>query len=103
MPLSQRAFEDPYRPLLPDTGNIYFSHGDFHFGNIMVSQHPGKPVVVTGVIDWEEAGWYPSYWEFCKMATVMSEEEVFKPEYMDTVILDRSKHKMAWGAVAEYW
>lgn len=101
--MSQRTFEDPYRPFLPGTGNISFSHGDFHFGNIMVSQCPGKPVVVTGVVDWEEAGWYPSYWEFCKMTMVMGEEEVSKPEYMDMVIPDWSEHEMAGRAVAEYW
>lgn len=57
--MSAREFEDPYRPFLTDTGNIYFSHGDFHFGNIIVSQSSGEPVVVTGVIDWER-GWLVS-------------------------------------------
>lgn len=102
--MSERKFEDPYRTLLPDTGNIYFSHGDFHFGNIMVSQSPGEPVVVTGVIDWEEAGWYPPYWEHCKMELVMGEEEVFtKPEYINMIFSDTSQHEMASEAVGEYW
>jgi aminoglycoside phosphotransferase len=38
---------------------IVFSHGDFYMHNILV--HDGH---VSGLIDWETAGWYPEYWEF---------------------------------------
>ncbi|KAL7917162.1 phosphotransferase enzyme family protein [Trichoderma austrokoningii] len=37
-----------YRDLISDTGRVYFTHGDLTLGNIM-------------------AGWYPEYWEYCKM------------------------------------
>ncbi|KAK4234360.1 aminoglycoside phosphotransferase [Achaetomium macrosporum] len=38
---------------------IVFSHGEFYIHNILV--HEGH---VSGLIDWETAGWYPEYWEF---------------------------------------
>ncbi len=40
---------------------IVFSHGDLHQGNVMVKD--GK---ITGLIDWELAGWYPEYWDYVK-------------------------------------
>ncbi|KAF4983413.1 hypothetical protein FZEAL_1142 [Fusarium zealandicum] len=57
---------DMYRGMLPDHGNIYFTHGDLTLGNIMVSGSPGS-YAITGIIDWEQAGWYPEYWEYCKL------------------------------------
>lgn len=41
---------------------IRFSHGDLGMHNIMVEG--GR---ITGIIDWEFAGWYPEYWEYVKM------------------------------------
>ena len=37
---------------------IVFTHGDLSSFNIMV-----KGDKVTGIIDWETAGWFPAYWE----------------------------------------
>lgn len=56
----------PYRDLLPDTGNIYFTHGGLTLGNIIISGTPGSQRIV-GILDWEQAGWYPEYWEYCKL------------------------------------
>ncbi|KAF2207313.1 hypothetical protein CERZMDRAFT_115307 [Cercospora zeae-maydis SCOH1-5] len=36
-----------------------FTHGDLNPANILVSQ--GR---ISGIIDWEFAGWYPHYWEY---------------------------------------
>ena len=38
---------------------LCFTHGDLSSFNILVR---GDKVV--GIIDWETAGWYPSYWEY---------------------------------------
>ena len=38
---------------------IVFTHGDLSSLNILVH---GDDIV--GIIDWETAGWYPSYWEY---------------------------------------
>lgn len=41
------------------TWPICFTHGDLHGCNIVVR---GDKVV--GIVDWDTAGWYPSYWEY---------------------------------------
>lgn len=38
---------------------IVFTHGDVKHHNILF--HKGH---ISGLIDWESAGWYPEYWEF---------------------------------------
>lgn len=41
-----------------------FTHGDLQQKNIMVSEDTDRLCVV--IIDWETAGWYPSYWEYAR-------------------------------------
>ncbi|KAF5241193.1 hypothetical protein FANTH_9189 [Fusarium anthophilum] len=55
---------DPYRKMLPDNAQVIFTHADLHPSNIMVSQD--SPSTIVALIDWEQSGWYPDYWEFCK-------------------------------------
>ncbi|KAF5325356.1 hypothetical protein D9619_009618 [Psilocybe cf. subviscida] len=50
-----------------------FSHCDLHLRNILaerkITYERGQPVskiVVTGIIDWECAGWFPIYWDHAK-------------------------------------
>ncbi|EIW56387.1 uncharacterized protein TRAVEDRAFT_49213 [Trametes versicolor FP-101664 SS1] len=38
---------------------IVFTHADLHACNVLV--HEGR---LSGIIDWEHAGWYPEYWEY---------------------------------------
>ncbi|OAX78156.1 hypothetical protein ACJ72_07538 [Emergomyces africanus] len=47
-----------------------FTHGDVRRENIMVKRDPYKnnAYVVTGIIDWEDSGFYPEYYE-CTMLT----------------------------------
>jgi aminoglycoside phosphotransferase len=40
---------------------ICFTHGDLNMRNILVQD--GE---ISGVVDWEFAGWYPEYWEYTK-------------------------------------
>ena len=54
---------DNLRKLIDDhsrtQSTVCFTHGDLAFRNIMV-----KDGRITGIFDWELAGWLPYYWEY---------------------------------------
>ncbi|KAH9863395.1 hypothetical protein IAQ61_009672 [Plenodomus lingam] len=52
-----------------------FTHGDLSSFNILVS---GDEIV--GIIDWETAGWYPSYWEYTSAWDVNPYNEFWRDE-----------------------
>ncbi|EPS35557.1 hypothetical protein H072_11042 [Dactylellina haptotyla CBS 200.50] len=54
----------PWRAEFSDDVPIVFTHGDLHKSNFIVSRE--KPIRIKAVIDWEQSGWFPSYWEYCK-------------------------------------
>jgi aminoglycoside phosphotransferase len=54
---------DKYRRLLPDSHGIVFSHADISWENILVERTTGD---VTGIVDWEMAGFWPDWWEYRK-------------------------------------
>ncbi|KAI0839737.1 kinase-like protein [Hypoxylon sp. FL0890] len=54
-------------PHIPDVMHrsghqIVFTHGDINMRNILVDKN-GR---LSGIVDWETAGWYPDYWEYTK-------------------------------------
>ncbi|KAF1817784.1 phosphotransferase enzyme family protein [Dissoconium aciculare CBS 342.82] len=55
---------------------IVFTHSDLQPKNIMVHRtsddEDGIDQFQITIIDWEDAGWYPDYWEFCQ-ANVMAQ------------------------------
>ncbi|KAK7681963.1 hypothetical protein QCA50_014926 [Cerrena zonata] len=51
--------EEAILQLLTVKHPIVFTHGDLHLHNIIV-----KDGHISGIIDWECAGWMPDYWEF---------------------------------------
>lgn len=52
---------EPFRYQLPDNAAIKFTHGDLHRSNTIVTG--SEPRHVVGIVDWEQAGWLPEYWE----------------------------------------
>lgn len=50
-----------FRQRLPSTHRIVFTHGDLGQQNIIVRDNK-----VVALVDWESAGWFPEYWDFCK-------------------------------------
>jgi hypothetical protein len=48
-----------YRTVFKDHKPV-FTHADFFPGNIMIRDDDKSAVI----IDWEHAGWYPSFWEY---------------------------------------
>lgn len=54
-----------------------FTHGDLSSLNILV-----RGDTIVGIIDWETAGWYPSYWEYTS-ASQVSPMNLFWGEEID--------------------
>lgn len=47
---------------------IVFTHNDLCPPNILLS--PGENTKVVAIIDWNQSGWLPWYWESCKSRQV---------------------------------
>ncbi|KAI1052770.1 hypothetical protein LB505_013634 [Fusarium chuoi] len=65
--IDEEEFNNALRtPALPDvfhsTGHdIVFTHSDINMRNILM--HNGR---ISGIVDWENSGWFPDYWEYTK-------------------------------------
>lgn len=62
---------------------MVLTHGDLSSLNILV-----KNDKVTGIVDWESSGWYPSYWEHITAMQVNFGNE-FWEDYIDLFIEPR--------------
>jgi hypothetical protein len=56
-----KAIRDGLRARLRCNNLVVLTHGDLPPRNIMVQENK-----ITGLIDWEVAGWFPEYWEYVK-------------------------------------
>lgn len=90
---------DPYREFIPDSGNIYFTHGDLTLGNIIVSGTPGSRKIAA-IVDWEQAGWYPEYWEYCKLLYGVEYSHEWREAGWADKVLESFDDE--WTAFAEY-
>lgn len=75
-----------------------FSHADFQRKNIMVRHSEtqadnARPEIV--IIDWEFAGWYPSYWEYARAIFACGRWEDDWNEWVDK-ILQPYRNEFAW-------
>ncbi|PYI06690.1 hypothetical protein BO78DRAFT_314803, partial [Aspergillus sclerotiicarbonarius CBS 121057] len=86
LPTSER-YECPYREFLPDIGEIKFTHGDLHRGNIIVSS-TGPPRVLA-IVDWAQSGWCPDYWEYCKALYTCWYEDEWRRDWIDKFLHPR--------------
>ncbi|KOS47034.1 hypothetical protein ACN38_g1999 [Penicillium nordicum] len=83
---------EPFRYDLPDDNAIKFTQGDLHRSNIIISLC--EPCRVLAIVDWEQSGWLPEYWEARKMEWTVSDKEW--PKY-PPLILDQYKSTVeAW-------
>lgn len=65
------SWRESFKARYPNhTAPYVLSHGDLNTGNIMV--HDGH---VSGIIDWEHAGYYPDWWEYAYVWTFVQEPE----------------------------
>ena len=58
-----RRFEGQLLDMLPLSETSVFTHADIAPRNIMVDEQNN----ITGILDWEFAGWYPDYWEYTQL------------------------------------
>ncbi|KAH7026643.1 phosphotransferase enzyme family protein [Microdochium trichocladiopsis] len=59
-----QSFQEACNIAISPPSPIVFTHADLVAVNIILS-HGANPKVAA-VIDWEQSGWYPAYWEYCK-------------------------------------
>ncbi|KAE8319330.1 kinase-like domain-containing protein [Aspergillus transmontanensis] len=80
-------------PVLSRPYKSFFSHADLHSTNILISQ--GR---LSGVVDWECAGYFPEYWEFTKaIFGIINNEalerimrDAFDEDYGDELDIERT-------------
>lgn len=56
-------YADKLLSMLPQSKVSLFTHGDVAPRNILVDES----CRITGIVDWELAGWYPEYWEYANI------------------------------------
>ncbi|TGJ86550.1 hypothetical protein E0Z10_g2230 [Xylaria hypoxylon] len=78
------SYREQLLDFLPHSNKAVFTHGDIAPRNIMVNDSAS----ITGVIDWENSGWYPDYWEFANIQKPSADFDWMK-------WMDRTKPK-AW-------
>ncbi|KAJ8111283.1 hypothetical protein OPT61_g6090 [Boeremia exigua] len=82
---------DPFRQELPDDSEIVFTHGDLHPSNIILSS--SHPFRVVAIIDWEQAGWLPAYWEDRKAHYTCKYLSEWSVKYLPMIM---DQHKRTW-------
>ena len=82
---------ETFRQYLPDDAEIRFTHGDLHPSNIIITS--SSPSKVIAIVDWEQAGWLPVYWEDCKARFTADYSGEWSEKYLP-MILDH--HVNTW-------
>ncbi|KAJ5702217.1 hypothetical protein N7488_009765 [Penicillium malachiteum] len=89
-----RIFQSDYlgRHLPSALGNYppVFTHGDLWRENILVrkvvsSVTNEEEYEVAALVDWETAGWYPSYWEYAHIIPLLQWMDDW-PEYVEKIL-----------------
>ncbi|KAI1935755.1 hypothetical protein LOZ66_004990 [Ophidiomyces ophidiicola] len=58
-----RRYKHQLLDMLPRSDCSVFTHADIAPRNIMIDERNN----ITGLLDWEYAGWYPDYWEYAQI------------------------------------
>ena len=94
---------DYYRRAFPEVLSGHpptFTHGDMQRKNILVDKETGTITIV----DWEFAGWYPSYWEYARAILGCGLFEDDWSEWVD-FSLDVYRNEWVWMQmlICELW
>ena len=76
------------RHQMPDNHQIYFTHGDISIHNVLLKVHgEGEDdVEVTALLDWEQAGWRPEFWEAAKIVYRMDRKHEWSCLALEMVV-----------------
>ncbi|RAL08561.1 phosphotransferase enzyme family protein [Aspergillus homomorphus CBS 101889] len=85
---------EPFRYDLPDDCAIKFTHGDLHRSNIIVT--PTPPYRILAVVDWEQSGWLPEYWESRKAQYTADRGESWSTTYLPEILDQRASIWEPW-------
>jgi hypothetical protein len=83
---------EPFRQGLPDNIDIKFTHGDLHRSNIILTN--SNPPRVAAIVDWEQAGWLPAYWEDRKAHLTADYEGDWSEKYLPMIL---HQYTDTWG------
>lgn len=89
------VFRKLYQALFKGHASVS-THADFRPGN-MILRNDDKGVVI---IDWECAGWYPTFWEYCRAMTWLNYSSDWW-EYIPS-ILDQYVGELGWMMWHDY-
>lgn len=67
-----RRYEEELPHMLPRSENTVFTHADIAPRIILLGDGDDCPVI--GIVDWENAGWYPEYWEYANIMKPSNDE-----------------------------
>ncbi|KAB8215202.1 hypothetical protein BDV33DRAFT_195427 [Aspergillus novoparasiticus] len=79
-------FACPNQCLLPDNGEIKFTHAELDRRNTIVSSFTPVQIVI---LNWQQAGWYPDYWKCCKAFYICWDGE-WRKDYVDKCLQPRT-------------
>ena len=84
----------PFRQELPDNSSIKFTHGAVHRSNIIVTR--SRPNQVPAIVDWEQSGWLPAYWETLKAQYSVFSDDKWSYRYLPMVMDQYTSTWEAW-------
>ncbi|KAK4138376.1 kinase-like protein [Trichocladium antarcticum] len=90
------------RTMPPCAGQLVFTHGDLFNNNVMIHAPTGE---VTGVIDWESAGFWPAWFQYARIAVGCTPADGEWKATLSELMRDRIPHadhgRVWWCAVQE--
>ncbi|EFW20440.1 conserved hypothetical protein [Coccidioides posadasii str. Silveira] len=89
--------QDPAHPFIVA---IKFTHADLHRHNIIVSKT--LPPQIVAIIDWEQAGWYPEYWAWCKACYTSDYEGEWRLRYMPMFLIPYHDEHNVFGEYVHF-
>jgi hypothetical protein len=96
IPGSEDVPIEPFRFRLPDDASLKFTNSDLHPSNIIITT--SEPYKLVGIIDFEQSGWLPEYWEDRKARWTAAAGDDWAKIYLPIILAPYPDIEEAW-----YW